>query len=512
MERCSGVFTYGLDDPYIHLSLARTLAQHGVWGVTPYATADCVSSIAWPLLLAAIFRVAGPQELAPLLLNFLAALVLLAFVDALLRRRLMTGGARLMVMLGVIILTPLPALVFGGMEHILHALALLWLLVAAARTLADDTDRPGARWRLALAALLAVSVRYESMAAVAVVVVLALLRGRWRTGLVVALLPAALLALRAALAIDAGWWWLPASVLMKGTAAEFSAAQLTELSWRFATRVAMMPLVIIMGGAAALGLHLHRREGNTRWRETPLLLVMLMCCLLAQFLFSRTGSLYRYEAYLYALGLPIIALGLRIRGQEVLGFMLVCLLLPWQDRGVAGLQTVEYACGNIRQQQRVMGEFLRDHFTGATVVANDIGMITWLADIHLVDLAGLASREVAAAAMRGEWTCATFARVAQHADIALVYDSWYIMAGGLPPSWRRQLVWQMHDNVVCGSEYVSFYAVAPAAEARLRTALAGFDPPNAELLERAVPLDTFSAVSYGTDYRGGAIPVHGGEE
>jgi hypothetical protein len=32
-----GHFVYGLDDAYIHMSIAKNFALHGVWGVTPYA-------------------------------------------------------------------------------------------------------------------------------------------------------------------------------------------------------------------------------------------------------------------------------------------------------------------------------------------------------------------------------------------------------------------------------------------------------------------------------------------
>ena len=49
-----GVFTYAQDDPYIHLSIARTLAMHGVWGLSPDEFAGASSSPLWTGLLAAI--------------------------------------------------------------------------------------------------------------------------------------------------------------------------------------------------------------------------------------------------------------------------------------------------------------------------------------------------------------------------------------------------------------------------------------------------------------------------
>ena len=42
-----GTFVYAQDDPYIHLALARTLAQSGVWGIRPDEFACASSSPLW---------------------------------------------------------------------------------------------------------------------------------------------------------------------------------------------------------------------------------------------------------------------------------------------------------------------------------------------------------------------------------------------------------------------------------------------------------------------------------
>jgi hypothetical protein len=48
-------FIYGLDDAYIHMSIAKNFALYVVWGVTKYAFTS--SSLLWNLLLSFIYYV-----------------------------------------------------------------------------------------------------------------------------------------------------------------------------------------------------------------------------------------------------------------------------------------------------------------------------------------------------------------------------------------------------------------------------------------------------------------------
>ena len=69
--------------------------------------------------------------------------------------------------------------------------------------------------------------------------------------------------------------------------------------------------------------------------------------------------------------------------------------MPLGARGWDAFTRIPRATKNIHEQQYQMGRFLAEHYEGTTVTANDIGAITFLADIGCVDLVGLASMEAA---------------------------------------------------------------------------------------------------------------------
>src|SRR6185503_15264318 len=71
---------YALDDPYIHMSMAKNVATHGVWGVTRHEFSSSSSSLLWTLLLSVVYAVVGVSESAPLLLNIALATAMVLLV------------------------------------------------------------------------------------------------------------------------------------------------------------------------------------------------------------------------------------------------------------------------------------------------------------------------------------------------------------------------------------------------------------------------------------------------
>jgi len=96
----------------------------------------------------------------------------------------------------------------------------------------------------------------------------------------------------------------------------------------------------------------------------------------------------------------------------------------------------------------------------------------------VLDLWGLASREVAEAKLAGRYTTAGIAELARSRGVrvAVIYERWLDTAGGVPPEWIRAGRWRVARSVVLGDRTVSFYAVDPAEAEPLADHLRAFAP------------------------------------
>jgi hypothetical protein len=124
-----------------------------------------------------------------------------------------------------------------------------------------------------------------------------------------------------------------------------------------------------------------------------------------------------------------------------------------------------------------MGSFIRQYYQGSAVALNDIGAVNFFADIHCLDLWGLANRDVTLLKREHNYHTRDIAALSKQAGarIAIVYDYWYAgEVGGLPPEWVRVGQWTIRNNVILGGGTVSFYALDPGEVSRLIQCLREF--------------------------------------
>lgn len=490
-------WVYPLDDTYIGMAMAKNLALHGVWGVTPYGFTSSDSPILLPLLLAAADRLFGVHPIAPIAISWLAGLACI-FVAGRMLQRFLDRTSQIAVLLLFVLLAPVYVAGLLGMEHSLH---LLFTLLFLEYFLDPGRTRRSLR-SLGLVTALMVASRYEGLFFVAPAFCLLAFERRWKPALTIATAAAIPVLGYAAFSIANGGYWLPNSVAVKGAQMHHRSLLqpvhdiLRVLAGNYAEMGLQLFLIVAAAGLASLVLLRPGRRQSTLWHSrlcsaAPLLLVFIAgvehLCL------ARIGVLFRYEIYLT--GAAIVCLGCAApalaRARNPFAVFGVWALVLASGalltvRSIASGTLLPSCSRNIYLQQWQMARFLARNFPHATVAANDIGAIDYFNDLHCYDLVGLANADIFRARRAGRYTTQFLAQdtAAAHVPIAILYDSWFAdpppgTSGGpaLPSSWIRVARWTIPDNhAILGENTVSFYAVDPDYAGSLRAALARFDP------------------------------------
>jgi hypothetical protein len=481
-----GQFSYPLDDSYIHMSIAKNLANHGVWGVTSWGFSSASSSPLWTLLLASAFAVAGPLHELALWMNVALALGVLVVADRFAARRGLPAMARVLLLLIMTWAVPLVPVAWTGMEHILQiGLALLFVdLVARIVAEPQSAENRALDIGVLVATALLCSVRYEgAFLVLPAAVLIAKQRGLRRAGLL-CLSAAAPVMLFGIVSVAHGWPPLPMSVVVKSVVT--GGASFRRLAWNlFSAEDSLLGWLLAIAALLLLAAWVRRRS----WHIALLPLAMFVSAGLLHAAFASVGWLFRYEAYLMTLGLASVAAALHHviaeEGRQPRVVAAACIALaviaavPLVVRGEHALTMTWKAVRNIHDQQLQAATFLAKYYPGAKVAANDIGAISYFSDPRLLDTFGLADLEIGRARIEHRYDPATLEAVARGrgTEIAVVYVTTAFLPDGLPPpSWRWVGAWGIADNVVCGSDVLFFFAVAPGADEKLRAALRGNRP------------------------------------
>ena len=141
LQANAGHLIYTLDDPYIHMAIAKNLAAHGVFGVTRFSFSSTTSAPLWTLLLAASYALFGVSDWIPGILATLFALAALYSADSLCRLLSVGTIGRSIICLAVVYFTPLVPVVSTGLEHAMH----LFLAIVFIRTTIRFARDPGGR-------------------------------------------------------------------------------------------------------------------------------------------------------------------------------------------------------------------------------------------------------------------------------------------------------------------------------------------------------------------------------
>jgi len=502
-----GHLVYALDDPYIHMAMAKNFARHGVWGVTRYGFSSSSSAPLWTFLLAAAYFTFGVNGVVPFILNLVFASLAVYTLSYLLRKQGAPAGLTAIAAAAAVLCTPLPALIFVGQEHVLHALLTLLFLSGAAAAVAGDGAFRRATWPMWAAAPLLVVTRYEGLFLVAAAAAFLALRRRPVAAAALAAVALAPPALYGWMSVRHGWYFLPNPVLLKGNWPVFANAgfALRSLGWGGYEQLCKTPhvLFLVLGAAAAFYFRF-RREGKF-WNPGGTLCLLFVTAALLHLQFADAGWFYRYEAYLVFAGIYVLAAAwprdwlaraaAAPRGRRWLGATLLVVLVapPFVYRAVSSLILTPLASKNIYEQQYQVGLFLRDYYPGAAVVAQDVGAINYLADVRCLDAWGLADVDVFRAIRGDRYDTRYLSELARRAGVrvAVGYKRGWEALGGVPAGWSDVGAWKINHNVVCGNDVVIFYAASPGEVLPLRAKLKSFG--------RQLPADVVQMGAYTRD-------------
>jgi hypothetical protein len=338
------------------------------------------------------------------------------------------------------------------------------------------------------------AMRYESV--FIVVPVMAMLLLRRRVGLMVAFavcsaLPPLLFGLYAR---AHGPFWLPFSVIAKASD-DTNLRTLLRTAFNQWFRFGILLFAGPLFGMAALWV---ARSRERRWWErgqVGLVLAAVTCA--AHLTLAPTGWLMRYEGYLFAMFVFALASALAVqwplwrshwrdRGQLrtalAVSILVAALVYPAMvERAWDGLLFPAEAIHDRYVAHIQPALFISKYYPDATIVANDIGAITYYSNAKVLDLIGLGSVNPHLYRLqKRRFTKQDMDAWAKRegATIAVLQYDWPPVAEVTPASWPEVEQWDYPRDVVFPGREVGFYAVDPSEAPMLRQRLDSFSLPN----------------------------------
>jgi len=480
-----GMFTYSLDDPYIHLRLAQNIAG-GTYGLNPGEASSPSSSILWPFLMA-LFAVVRAEQFAPLVINCLAALMAVPILWIFLSTALgepTDAAARRKYILLIIFLAlgmNLAGLAFTGMEHSLQVLLTLMLVTG----LIHELKTGKVSIFLAAVSVLGPLVRYEILALSLPAVLVLLERGHARAAFGLGALVAAPMIGFSLFLQSQGLGWLPASVFAKSAALGGAGG---DFAARFASIFQRRESGLLAAGTLLLMLPM--LAGKTREPEAVFCAAIGIGGIL-HLLFGDYGWFARYEVYIWATVLIALVFHYRaaisawLDAVSALSLTIILLLALFllTPTYVTALLNSPRSAQNIHLQQYQMHRLTADYLR-EPVGANDLGWVAYDNDNYVLDLIGLSNPAQARTEYRN-LPAAWLEEQARARDVrlAMIYADW---VPNRPAGWV--LLGRLRftiPRIFAAGDSVALYATAPEYADSLRTTLASFGStlPAGALLE-----------------------------
>lgn len=474
----TGGFSYALDDSFIMMAISRNLALHGVWGLTSYEFSSTASSPLFTVLLAGLIKVFGDHILIPLVVNILSFFGLLVWLTRRAAEWKLLPWQTWLMLMGLILLAPIPVLLFGSMEHILH----LWIALICLYLIVEKEKSPAYLelffWGLCLG-----GIRYEGLFEGGLLVLYLWSQKRWVSGFIFGfamVIPASALGFYS---MSQGWFFLPNSLLLKafhmnvqetGNAFGFLYSLLFKAAWN--------PHAI----AAMFVLYLARTEKSFPSGKAKVWINLVLLASLFHFLFGRYSHVYRYEAYLMGMTWIVFwralcqsgnlnnftQLDAYLKKNKEMAVLILILIASPLYRSIQSYAVGARGMVNIYEQQVQTGWFVKQFYNKKPIAAIDIGALAYYTDSPIFDLWGLGTLEIAKLKIEGKYDYAHIGEACKNAKVEAV-----IYYGGdfNIPEWKKVASWTIKNNQVCAEDTIDFYGINDLTAQKLLTNLRTFE-------------------------------------
>jgi hypothetical protein len=445
-----GTLMYTLDDPYIHIDLARRIFS-GHYGINPNEYSAPSSSILWPFLLAPFTPLGQLMLWVPLLLNIGFSYLTFSLFNRVLQD--VSPGPRFFILGGWFLATNFYGLIFNGMEHCLqiYLVTVIALGVLRKEFYGEQVTNSG----VYLAILLLPLVRYEGLAVSLPVLFYLLCKGERLKPIIWGVALVGAVALFSLFLSSIGVGYLPSSVIAKSDTTGLSSivmnaiGQFEKYGWII---VAMLVMCAFMP-------------------DRKLFVMLLIGVTALHTLFGKNGWFGRYEIYwLTFLGVFFMHLCVTHLKARTTAVIFGLLPLAFAQLVYTTLST-PLASAAVYNQQYPMSQVAQR--LNAPVAVNDLGLVALNSRQYVLDLWGLGNLE--ALKLRKsengpQWIRDLMDRKKVH--YAFVYEEWFPEH---PDNWIKVGELQMNvPKIATAFNHVAFYATDETSAQTLREVMQAY--------------------------------------
>lgn len=465
-----GIFTYSLDDPYIHLRVGEMIIDGG-YGINPGEYSSPSSSIIYPFLLAPFSFFSG-YLFVPLIFSFAAGSITIIYISKILETFQFFGTlskiGKLLVLLGLMIVSNVWGTAFTGMEHYLQVMCTImtfYILLLAINKTAEQI-----RWYEYAAIIAGPLLRYENLMISLLVLSILWFMRREKSTIFAALLVVFTVAGFSLFLLSIGLQPLPASIMVK-TGLNLKETELPFMLGNF-----------LRGFTSTFGLYLHPVmiaillllgiRFRKALRNERLFIFVVSAVILAHFAFGKYGGYGRYEVYLLVTGVFAVTYiidksSIVLARKRYFVFTIIFIAaLPYLGVTIS----TPLAAHNIYQQQYQVSRFVKE-FAKVPFAANDIGLVSFKSDYYCLDLFGLADHKMAEYRIAGDTGKLQNEIVKKSIQMVMIYPNWFTI---VPQEWRHVGTLELTGMVLFLNRNVAIYTSSADYETILKNQLKQF--------------------------------------